>query len=273
MTCSKDGKNWSKSSKCENLPSSARHPVVIYHSKINYRIYYWTYDYNFLSTRTAKSMNGIKWFDDKNIKQDEERFLKGDDYDSYWFSHYGPSQVIYQPNAANTDGNPWDYSYVMFFDTVCETLRDGIGFEHTAMAYSDDGLTWSRYGTEPVLKAENRGTWDDDYAFHGMVVKGAGKWWMFYSGSDRHAMGRFYAQGIGLAVSDDGLSWKKIPHPIIQRSDIDRWRNKRTYTPWAIYKEKIFKVWFSGNNKIGYFELDVSQQKNIKLIGSPLSLD
>lgn len=251
MLSSLDGLSWTGLTKVTGL-SSPRHPSVFYHPDFGYKIYYWDGNVDCFGTRTADSDDGVHWMNDRTLTQDPAHYLVGGEYGSWWYHHYGPAQIIYNPHAKNSGANPWDYSFVMVFDTASEKKGPGCGIEHCGLAYSTNGDHWIRYGDEPILKAENNGTWDDDYAYHGIIIRRGNNWQMWYCGSDYEAGGDYYAQGIGNAYSSDGLTWTKSPGPVLHRDDGVAWRAERTYTPWVLSEGGWYKMWFSGKGGGNY---------------------
>lgn len=90
-------------------------------------------------------------------------------------------------------------------------------------ATSPDGLTWTKYASNPVLTTGAAGTWDAVRTSCGTTIKrGTGDYVMLYSGQDART-----ASQLGLAFSSDGLSWTKYAsNPVMttnqfQSSDID----------------------------------------------------
>ncbi|MCP4148429.1 MAG: hypothetical protein GY757_11835 [bacterium] len=257
MVTSPDGLSWSGVTAMTGL-TKAHHPAVLYHNDFGYKIYYWDGSVAGLSTKTADSADGINWTDNREISQDSDNYLVGGSHRTWWYHHYGPAQVFYNPAALNSGPNPWDYSFVMTFSTASEGTDDGVGIEHCGLAYSIDGNLWERYGLEPVLKAVNIPTWDGDYSYHGTIARDGNKWRMWYSGSDLEAGGDYYAQGIGEAYSSDGLNWTTFSTPTMHRDDGVPWRTKRTYAPFVLFEDGKYKMWFTGksdsNYSIGYAE-------------------
>jgi hypothetical protein len=259
LLTSTDGLVWSGLTAISGL-NSPRHPSVVYHPDFGYKIYYWDGVTNQISTRVADSSDGIHWVNDRVITQDPVHYLVGGEYGSWWYHHYGPAQVIYNPHSKNNGDNPWHYSFVMTFDTASEKTGAGFGIEHCGLAYSMDGNHWKRYGNEPILKAENNGTWDDDYSYHCIITHRGNNWRMWYCGSNYEAGGDYYAQGIGEAHSSDGLTWSKFPNPVLHIDDGAAWRSVRTYTPWVLLEGSRYKMWFTGksgsNYSIGFAEIE-----------------
>ena len=259
--------NFSDSIPMTNL-SNAYHPTVIYDSNAfngtgyYYRMYYWTGSVSSLSTRVAESTDGIHWENDQPITQNSSYPLyDGICGNAWWYHHYGPANIYYNPSATNTGDNPWNYSFVMTFDTSSEGVCSSTGgVEYTGLAYSKDGFNWTRYGEEPILITYgDSGKWDRHYSYHGDIVKiSDNEWRMWYSGGDDDSDGgKYYAEGIGEAYSTDGIHWYKCEdNPIFHFSDNVSWRDYRTYTPNVVLvKENILMMYFTGadhdNKSIG----------------------
>jgi len=68
------------------------------------------------------------------------------------------------------------------------------------LATSLDGISWTRYGTGPVLDVSPSG-WDSFQVDCPSVVFNGSKYCMWYSGNN--------GQSIGFATSSDGISWTK----------------------------------------------------------------
>lgn len=121
-----------------------------------------------------------------------------------------PKPIIY-PGATGE----WDAAQV----SVPIVLRDETGYRmyysgfsedrkmRIGMATSEDGITWTKYTHNPVMQSEIEGEWD----FRGgaerpRVVNTPDGYVMLYrSGTD-----------LGLAISNDGITWEKYAHnPVI----------------------------------------------------------
>ncbi len=165
----------------------------------------------------------------------------------YWMWYFGGSQTLQQigPQAVkgidlrpglakSSDGLNWERIEGPFrgalldvgrpgdFDMVfCgwpQVVADAEGWKlyyHTldprrgfcvGVAVSIDGLRWSKRGQ--VLGPGTAGSFDEQGAATRSVIRHDGRWLMFYEGV---AQGGY--RSIGLAVSDDGLSWRREPGP------------------------------------------------------------
>jgi hypothetical protein len=146
----------------------------------------------------------------------------------------------------------------MYYDATTGAI------EQVAIAYSADGKQlWKLYGSGPVLLRGDPGSWDENYACHGTVLRFQGMYLMWYSGGINHAH-----EGIGYAESSDGLTWNKdASNPMQVRGGPGSWDEMRHYTPSVIYVANKFsghgdscefKMYYSGvdsgekNYAIGY---------------------
>jgi beta-fructofuranosidase len=82
------------------------------------------------------------------------------------------------------------------------------------------------------------GAWDDLATWTGSVIKHDRRWYMLYTGISRAEAGLI--QRIGLAVSDDLMTWRKHPaNPVIEADqrwyellDLTSWRDQSWRDPW-----------------------------------------
>lgn len=91
-------------------------------------------------------------------------------------------------------------------------LNCGVGNVGTiGYAESNDGITWVRPVSQPVLNCGLAGFWDAASITPGPVIKVGGTYRMYYSG--RAQMSGLTS--IGLATSIDGINWVKNPNPVL----------------------------------------------------------
>jgi hypothetical protein len=157
--------------------------------------------------------------------------------------------VFYQPSASNTGTEPWNYSYVLYYNGT-----DG-SHEDTGLAYSTDGLYWSAYTVNPVLNGSGVGgaeAWDCGSATYGTVYKDPAGFHFLYSGRGQDdGMGgcTFPASfdGIGYAFSTDGKTWvKSTSNPIFYIGDGVPYRDERIYTPSIVNDGTgVLKMYYS----------------------------
>jgi hypothetical protein len=231
---------------------------------VYYKLWYWNSASEYVDPiRYAESNDGINWVNDQAIGQDPSSLLITGWVSPYWFySSYGPADVLYNSSgyASINHADPMGNKYVMYYDAASQGYAPDLTVEGTALAYSVDGKYWTRYGSEPVLKASGGATWDSKYAYAWTIVKISGSYKMWYSGGQTTSN-----DGIGYAESTDGIIWTKQATPVMHVSDGIAWRSDRTYTPLVIYDANKFsghgdsayyKMWYTGkagsNYAVGY---------------------
>ncbi|MEK7608690.1 MAG: dockerin type I domain-containing protein [Patescibacteria group bacterium] len=277
LVMSADGASWGSPIVMTGI-SNAHHVQVLYDSNCfgvlpcsaptpKYRIWFWDMGaptiYNISSMATAESADGIAWINKVAVTQNPAaKLIQDPDSGTGWNrGTYGPVALFYQPSAANSGSEPWDYKYVMYYNGT-----DG-GHEDTGLAYSVDGLSWSAYTVNPVLSGSHVGgsqAWDCVSATYGTIIRNSFGYHFFYSGRGQDdGLGgcAFPASfnGIGYASSSDGKTWFKNPTPIFQVGDGVPYRSGRIYTPSVIRDGSgVFRMYFSvrdsagGAKKIGY---------------------
>ncbi|HPQ81034.1 MAG TPA: hypothetical protein PLZ86_04855 [bacterium] len=270
---SDDGVAWFEGPDCTGL-SNPHHARVLYDSKgfgdedfgPRYRIWYWDTSklYTVEAIRTAESDDGIDWYDDQPLLQDGAAPIVVGGGSGWNRGSYGPVHLFYQPGKPNFGTDPFDYEYVMYYDGTTGA------FEQVGLAFSNDGVFWTRYGDDPVLTCGvdwsvhgawgSPDPWDSSYAAFGSVIRDSdGIFHFWYSGGTKTV-----SEGIGYASSDDGIVWQKDEsNPFISKSD-GTWYSKRAYTPSVLYDENrfsgrgdnsSFKMWFSGRDDANDYHL------------------
>jgi len=241
---SSDGLSWTEvKNPVAELITNANHPQVEY-ADGKYVMWYWDGSqsiYSIKAIRYAESVDGQDWTDDQAITGNIISEKPGE-----WNGgSYGPMDIIYNSSAINEGDNPFDYSFVMYFDATTG------GLEEIGLGYSVDGKDWRLYGK--VLSRGGDGVWDSAYTTFGTVIKDNDRLWhMWYSGGQNDSN-----DGIGYAYSIDGLDWTRgSENPIFHQNDGISWRSERTYTPIVIRDGSVYKMWFSGaasgNYAMGY---------------------
>jgi hypothetical protein len=267
---SNDGVNWTAPIATDiSEVGGAYHPVLVYSADgfgggpIRYKMWFRSDVINAINgLRYSESTNGVTWTAPVACTQDAG-FPLVTGVDGYFYHLYGPGCVHYNAAGTNTPGDPYSFQYVMFFDTATEG-NPPIGptnVEQIGLAYSTDGLHWTRYGTEPVfIPSGNMAAWDGNFHYRAKVFK-MNQFHMYYTGSNDQidpVTSVPYAHGIGHATSPDGIHWTPDPNnPIFIYTDGVAWRSDRTLGGCVIYNtfiddsnqdpyNDLLKMWFNG---------------------------
>lgn len=271
LSTSNDGIHWTLKGDTNlvALPGfDVGHPCVVYDQNgfgggpFKYKMWFWDGTQGTtLNIFFTQSTDGFVWTPQVLITQNPASPLVDGILGSYFQHIIGPGFVIFNPTPTFTPGMPYSFPYVMFYDAAAfGNVPGNASQEEVALAYSSDGLFWTRFGSEPVLiPSGNAADWDGIYNFRASVIKVQGIYHMFYSGSDGNgATGTSFAHGLGTASSPDGINWTKDPaNPIFINTNGVAWRNDRTYTPCVLFDQnnfgdsgpRVLKMWFVGGNQ------------------------
>jgi len=253
VATSTDGINWTNTGTATGLTNPA-HTLV---EKIgtDYRMWYWNTSqlYSINAMRTATSTDGLSWSNDQAITQVGSSVIDNSISTNWNRGSYGPADVIYNPSGSSTIVNPvdeasvWANKYVMYYDGTTG------GEESLGLAVSNNAINWQGYngGTNPTLAGTGvSGDWDEDFVSRGTVlVFGSDDYRMWFSGGTG-AMN----QGIGFALSTDGISWTRDTDSIFHIDDNVAWRDVRTYTPMVVDD----MMWFSGRSSAGAYTIGLA---------------
>jgi len=136
-----------------------------------------------------------------------------------------------------------DVYYLYYYGD--STYFEGQDNTNIGLATSPDGINWTRQGI--VLSKGGEGEWDSKYiespaAYYDEIT---GKFMIWYQGQNE--VGYI---NIGLATSDDGISWTKYENnPILELGPwLESWDDMFIAVPAVIKHEDIFEMFYSGVN-------------------------
>jgi predicted GH43/DUF377 family glycosyl hydrolase len=127
------------------------------------------------------------------------------------------------------------HSFYMFYLGMDRARRQRLG-----VAMSDDGVSWYKLRSNPILDLGEYGAFDSMGLGEPAVWASHGYYWMLYTGRDRDEMRR-----LGLARSRDGVRWKKLPMVI---AGGEPWDSKVICDPTVIANRDRVTVWFGGGD-------------------------
>jgi len=144
-----------------------------------------------------------------------------------------PARASFQPegmwiwdNWFVHEGSHWHAFYLELPKAVGAERRwkDNDPYKHVGHAVSDDLATWKNAG--PALTALS-GTWNDRQIATGSIIQHDRRWWMFFTGRGKKE------DGVGLALSDDLMTWKTEPRPLFPLGDTFATSGQAAFSsPW-----------------------------------------
>ena len=121
------------------------------------------------------------------------------------------------------------------------TGRDSDGVSRIGYATSTDGVSWTPYGSNPILDVGPAGGWEDDDVMRPAVFKEGSTYQLWYAGNDG------VTQRIGHATSSDGIHWIKDPaNPVLDVGTPGAWDWLNVYGPSVVKVGAEYQLWYSG---------------------------
>jgi predicted GH43/DUF377 family glycosyl hydrolase len=228
------------------------HTTFKTHGNVTPKLYGWGVSWNATNTWRDSLFGGLK-----ADKQSLTRF-NGE----IWQNASATDFYRYSGNPILNDGpsSSWDekqvsrfwiihngFEYMMWYTGLDASDKWKIG-----LATSADGLSWTKYGGNPVLSVGGAGSWESGNVGRPTVTYNGTEYKMFYQGLAT------INPKIGVATSNDGINWNKYPHnPVLGQGAAGKWDERGVNCPNLIYDGVSYKLWFSGvtnphNSKIGY---------------------
>jgi hypothetical protein len=112
-------------------------------------------------------------------------------------------------------------------------------------AFSDDGITWTKYSGNPVFTPGAAG--DFDATIGGCsVLFYSGKFHMWYNGWNNGSSS--VTSRIGYAYSDDGIHWIKHPTYVFEKGVAGTWDEKSVGVGSVIKEDSVLKMFYGGKS-------------------------
>jgi len=112
-----------------------------------------------------------------------------------------------------------DDQYMLFYSGAEKSGRQRICLAQAPMDRLDE---WTRLG--PIVDVGGPGAFDENWCVLPCVHRFGNRWHLYYTGNGKVGKGLQSFRGIGLAVSDDLLTWKKwSEEPVLRGNGFERW--------------------------------------------------
>ncbi|MCM3294145.1 hypothetical protein M3661_29030 [Paenibacillus sp. MER 180] len=124
----------------------------------------------------------------------------------------------------------------------------------TGLATSTDGEKWTKNENNPILGLSEIG-WDTKYiAANGAAVEFNDKVYYYYQGMNENGVTQ-----IGLATSNDGITFKKEKNPTLTLGDSGTWDALAVADPYVIKHDNYLIMYYLGMNELGIQRLGVAK--------------
>lgn len=165
-----------------------------------------------------------------------------------------PGNPVFRPTGAWNCGRAIDADVVVAGDRLLLywATRDpafriqmlGVSGAPLASDYGPDA--WERLCDGPILRPEL--PWEEECIEAPAVIRRSGRYWMFYGGAYNNR-----PQQVGLAVSDDGISWRRVSEqPFLTNGAPGTWNACESGHPY-VFEDPAGGVhlFFQGNADMG----------------------
>lgn len=140
-------------------------------------------------------------------------------------------------------------------DLNATAFSKALGMIRNARSRQNMLETWRLFEHNPLLPLGALGQWDEVCASWGSIVHTApSDWRMYYSGRDRNGLLR-----IGLALSENGIDWKKyVNNPIVDIGNLRDWDSRYVYCPVVWVEDSCWMMIFTGCNSSDHYQIGVA---------------
>lgn len=144
--------------------------------------------------------------------------------------------------------DPSGYKMYYYGDTLRQNaaINSAIG-----MAFSSDGIHWTKYSWNPVFTKGNTGDWDGSWVESPAIIydDSGNEYKMWYNGIDTTT----WKLQIGLATSPDGINWTRYPgNPVLTTSPWGQYDDIWLGTPAVLKENGVYKMLYSSTSTVSY---------------------
>ena len=205
-------------------------PSVIRQGDAYYNLYS-GYDGKTWHTGLAVSVDGIAW-------RKEGKILS-------------PSPETWESDAIAANGSALaSEGRILYYYQAGNPVRIGL-------AQSTNGHQWQKHGS-PVLDVGPRGSWDERGVADPYVIRDGGAYYMFYLGQDRARR-----QRLGVAMSDDGIQWRKLrSNPILELGEYGAFDENGLGEPAVFAAHGYYWMLYTGRDRSEVRRLGMARSRD-----------
>ncbi|MBD3384411.1 T9SS type A sorting domain-containing protein [candidate division KSB1 bacterium] len=113
--------------------------------------------------------------------------------------------------------------------------------------FTGNGINWQGVETNPVFRENSSGTWDSGHIETPHIIRVEEEYWLYYMANTDTLPDNAADLKLGLAISDDGVSWQRSHHnPLFQRGHPGEWDDSWIESPCVVYTDSMFYLWYNG---------------------------
>ncbi|NQV41479.1 MAG: hypothetical protein HQ506_03910 [Candidatus Marinimicrobia bacterium] len=118
--------------------------------------------------------------------------------------------------------------YKMYYTATNSSAMPRLG-----LATSPDGISWTKSSQNPILELGQTGSWNESRAHNATVIKRDELYYMWFTGRNENM-----EVGMGLAYSQDGISWTEEElNPIFMMDPLIEWESIYPTLPAVVERE------------------------------------
>jgi predicted GH43/DUF377 family glycosyl hydrolase len=170
------------------------------------------------------------------------------------WTKYEGNPVLERGAPGEWDEGLVDHLEVLFDGVTYHMWYNGGQVEHQTdigYAISPDGVTWTKYPGNPVLRRGDAGTWDSGSMQPGAVVWDGAAFHMWYAAGA--VPGGAGAWPTGYATSPDGVTWTKHPgNPVLPVGSAGSWDSGGAVITAVLAEGGSYRAWYWGYQTVGW---------------------
>ena len=138
-----------------------------------------------------------------------------------------------------------DDTYHIWYSAGTDQSKLQIGY-----ATSPNGITWTKYHENPVLKTGLAGSWEETWVLFPCVIFDGSIFKMWYIGAEGNPItNENWEERIGYATSPDGVDWKKWDkNPVLDKGLAGKWDDFIICSFFVLFDDNIYKMWYTGGD-------------------------